>query len=94
MVEARSHSVPATLACVKADDKRQAVDGGLVCRVRARKQKRFMQAVAHSKEFADKVDVPQSVGEEFCRGRPSKEAIGRDKIAHVVRQTLKLAKLS
>ena len=24
-----------------------------------------MQAVAHSKEFADKVDVPQSVGREF-----------------------------
>jgi hypothetical protein len=29
------------------------------------KQRRFMQAVAHSKEFAKKVDVPQSVGREF-----------------------------
>jgi hypothetical protein len=29
------------------------------------KQKRFMQAVAHSPEFAAKVDVPQSVGREF-----------------------------
>ena len=29
------------------------------------KQRRFMAAVAHSKEFADKVDVPQSVGREF-----------------------------
>lgn len=29
------------------------------------KQKRFMRAVAHSKEFADKVDVPQSVGRDF-----------------------------
>jgi hypothetical protein len=31
----------------------------------SRKQKRFMQAVAHSPEFAAKVDVPQSVGREF-----------------------------
>ena len=29
------------------------------------KQKRFMQAAAHSPEFAAKVDVPQSVGREF-----------------------------
>lgn len=29
-------------------------------------QKKFMNAVAHSKEFADKVDVPQSVGKEFA----------------------------
>ena len=29
------------------------------------KQKHFMQAVAHSPEFAAKVDVPQSVGREF-----------------------------
>lgn len=29
------------------------------------KQKRFMQAVAHSPEFAAKVDVPQSVGRDF-----------------------------
>lgn len=28
-------------------------------------QRRFMQAVAHSPEFAKKVGVPQSVGEEF-----------------------------
>ena len=28
-------------------------------------QKRLMQAVAHSKKFADKVDIPQSVGREF-----------------------------
>lgn len=29
------------------------------------KQKRFMQAVAHDKEFAKKAGVPQSVGKEF-----------------------------
>jgi len=29
------------------------------------KQERFMQAVAHSKEFAKKAGVPQSVGKEF-----------------------------
>ena len=31
------------------------------------KQRRFMQAVAHNKEFAKKVDVPQSVGREFSQ---------------------------
>lgn len=29
------------------------------------RQEKFMRAVAHSKEFADKVDVPQSVGKDF-----------------------------
>lgn len=29
------------------------------------RQEKFMRAVAHSKEFAKKVDVPQSVGKEF-----------------------------
>ena len=28
-------------------------------------QKRLMQAVAHSKKFADKVNIPQSVGRDF-----------------------------
>ena len=31
------------------------------------KQKRFMQAVAHSRGFAKKVGVPQSVGREFSK---------------------------
>ena len=31
----------------------------------SKKQQRFMQAVAHSPEFAKKVNVPQSVGKEF-----------------------------
>lgn len=29
------------------------------------KQKRFMAAVAHDKEFAKKAGVPQSVGKDF-----------------------------
>ena len=29
------------------------------------KQAKFFAAVAHSKEFAEKVDVPQSVGKDF-----------------------------
>lgn len=32
---------------------------------KSEKQARFMRAVAHSKEFAKKVGVPQSVGREF-----------------------------
>jgi hypothetical protein len=31
------------------------------------KQHRFMEAVAHSPEFAKKAGVPQSVGTEFAR---------------------------
>lgn len=31
------------------------------------KQARFMRAVAHSKEFAKKVGVPQSVGRDFSQ---------------------------
>jgi hypothetical protein len=46
-------------------------------------QKRFMQAVAHSKEFADKVDVPQSVGKEFARADKRRDKIAR---AMLVRQ--------
>ena len=30
------------------------------------KQARFMQAVAHNPQFAKKVGVPQSVGEDFA----------------------------
>lgn len=30
-----------------------------------KKQSRFMRAIAHSPEFAKKVDVPQSVGKDF-----------------------------
>jgi hypothetical protein len=33
----------------------------------SKKQEKFMQAVAHNKDFAKKVDVPQSVGREFTK---------------------------
>jgi hypothetical protein len=41
------------------------------------KQKRFMRAVAHSKEFAAKVDVPQSVGREFYEADKRRSAVKR-----------------
>lgn len=31
------------------------------------KQHKFMEAVAHSPEFAKKADVPQSVGKDFAK---------------------------
>lgn len=34
---------------------------------KSEKQAKFMRAVAHSKEFAKKVGVPQSVGREFSQ---------------------------
>jgi hypothetical protein len=30
-------------------------------------QKKLMQAVAHNKEFAKKVDIPQSVGKKYAK---------------------------
>lgn len=39
----------------------------------SKKQERFMQAVAHNKDFAKKVDVPQSVGREFTKGSKMKK---------------------
>ena len=33
--------------------------------VKSKKQKRFMQAIEHSKEFAEKVGVKQSVAKEM-----------------------------
>lgn len=37
------------------------------------KQHRFMEAVAHDKKFADKVDVPQSVGRDFSEADKRKK---------------------
>jgi hypothetical protein len=34
---------------------------------KSEKQLKFMRAVAHNPKFAKKVDVPQSVGEEFSK---------------------------
>jgi hypothetical protein len=38
------------------------------------KQRHFMQAVAHSPQFAKKVDVPQSVGKKFEAHKGSAKA--------------------
>ena len=40
------------------------------------KQHDFMEAVKHSPEFAKKVDVPQSVGEEFSKADEGKSFDG------------------
>ena len=42
-------------------------DGKDVMPLVSEKQKRFMQAVAHSPSFANKVGVPMSVGKEFTK---------------------------
>jgi hypothetical protein len=41
---------------------------------KTKKQKRFMQAVAHSPEFAKKAGVPQKVGQEFESADKAKAA--------------------
>ena len=51
---------------------------------KSKAQARFFQAVAHSKEFADKVDVPQSVGKEFAAADQQKK--GRDRITRAIMQ--------
>ena len=42
--------------------------------VKSQKQFRFMKAVENNPEFADKVGVPQSVGEEMTKGNVGKKA--------------------
>ena len=44
-------------------------------------QHRLMQAVAHSKEFAKKVGVPQKVGKEFAAADVGKKFSKGGKIA-------------
>lgn len=39
----------------------------------SKKQERFMQAVAHSPEFAKKAGVPQSVGQDFNEADKAKK---------------------
>ena len=48
---------------------------------KSKKQADFMRAVSHSKEFAAKVDVPQSVGRDFERADKRRSRIKRA-IAH------------
>ena len=44
----------------------------------SKKQSRFMQAVAHSPEFAKKAGVPQSVGKEFNQADKSRKFLKGD----------------
>jgi len=37
------------------------------------KQEKFMRAVAHSKEFAKKAGIPQSVGKDFNKADKAKK---------------------
>lgn len=39
---------------------------------KSKKQAKLMQAVAHNKEFAKKVGIPQKVGKEFAAADKSK----------------------
>lgn len=41
---------------------------------KSEKQHNFMEAVAHSPEFAKKVGVPQSVGKEFVEADKTEES--------------------
>jgi len=46
----------------------------------SRKQANLMRAVAHNKEFADKVDIPQSVGRDFYEAdkrKARRQSIGK-----------------
>ncbi len=47
----------------------------------SKKQAKLMRAVAHNKEFADKVDVPQSVGRDFYEADKRKARRGAIKRA-------------
>lgn len=47
----------------------------------SRKQANFFRAIAHSKEFAAKAGVPQSVGREFYEADKAKR---RDRIARAM----------
>lgn len=40
----------------------------------SKKQKRFMEAIQHNKEFADKVGIDQSVGKEMTEGNVGKKS--------------------
>jgi hypothetical protein len=51
-------------------------------------QRRLMQAVAHSPEFAAKVGIPQSVGQEFSDADKGADILRRatDKMKHPFRK--------
>ena len=44
------------------------------------KQHRFMEAIAHSPEFAKKAGVPQEVGKDFAAADKAKKKTTKEKI--------------
>lgn len=40
---------------------------------KSKKQEKLMNAVAHNKDFAKKVGIPQKVGKEMTKGNTSKK---------------------
>ena len=40
---------------------------------KSKKQEKFMNAIAHNKDFAKKVGVSQKVGKEFVKPSPKKK---------------------
>ncbi len=46
---------------------------------KSKKQRKFMQAAAHNKDFAKKAGVPQSVAKEFNEADKKKSALSRKK---------------
>ena len=58
------------------------------------KQHRFMQAIAHSPEFAKKAGVPQSVGKDFAAADKGKKfAAGGSSLAKVGKQNTRHGKM-
>lgn len=58
------------------------------------KQHRFMQAIAHSPEFAKKAGVPQSVGKDFAAADKGKKfAVGGSSLAKVGKQNTRHGKM-
>jgi len=58
------------------------------------KQHRFMEAIAHSPEFAKKAGVPQSVGKDFAAADKGKKfAVGGPSLAKVGKQNTRHGKM-
>lgn len=58
------------------------------------KQHRFMEAIAHNKAFAKKVDVPQSVGKDFVAADKGKKfAVGGPSLAKIGKQNTRHGKM-
>jgi hypothetical protein len=52
----------------------------------SRKQHNFMEAVAHSPEFAKKAGVPQSVGKDFAKADLAKAGANKKRMRDLYRK--------